>query len=287
MVTNAAHPPSMADYTRIEVRPISPAIGAEINSVDVSGPLDDATISEIRRALLRHLVVFFRDQRLDVESHKAFSRRFGELFVRPNYQLGQGEREMVFLTRTPGDTSVAGEDWHTDATMMPVPPMGAILHALEVPSIGADTLFANQYLAFETLSPGMQRVLESLHAVHDDSRVAGPRAGINARRTSHVREDADWQPTVNSHPVVYPHPETGRKCLFVNPAYTQRFEHMGVEESAPLLTFLYRHASRPELTCRFRWDTGSIAFWDNRCTMHLALNDVRARRRMQRTQIAG
>ena len=207
MVTNAAHPPSMADYTRIEVRPISPAIGAEINSVDVSGPLDDATISEIRRALLATWSCSSVTNASTSNPTRHSAGALAELFVHPNYQLGQGEREMVFLTRTPGDTSVAGEDWHTDATMMPVPPMGAILHALEVPSIGADTLFANQYLAFETLSPGMQRVLESLHAVHDDSRVAGPRAGINARRTSHVREDADWQPTVNSHPVVYPHPE--------------------------------------------------------------------------------
>ncbi len=278
----------MAAYERITVSRIAGALGAEIGGVDVAADLDDATIAEIRRALLEHLMIFFRDQKLDVERHKAFTRRFGEIFIHPNYNFGGNDPEMVFLTRQPGDASVAGEFWHADTTMMPVPPMGAILHALEVPSHGGDTLFANQYLAYETLSDGMKHLLDGLKAVHNDTRVAGPNAGVNARRSSKVRDDAAWRPTENVHPVVRRHPETGRKCLFVNAVYVHRFEGMSVAESRPLLDFLYAHAVRPEITGRFRWAPGSIAFWDNRCTQHLAIHDSHhAVRRMQRTQIAG
>ncbi|MDP6708159.1 MAG: TauD/TfdA family dioxygenase [Alphaproteobacteria bacterium] len=278
----------MPAYDRITVVPISGAIGAEIGDVDVAAELDEATISEIRRALLEHLVIFFRDQALDVARHKAFTRRFGELFVHPNYQLGQEDTEMVYLLRRPGDESAAGEKWHADTTMMAVPPMGAILYALEVPEYGGDTLFANQYLAYETLSEGMKRLLAPLKAVHDDTRVAGPKAGVNARRSSKVREDDNWRPTENAHPIVRVHPETGRKHLFVNEVYVQRIAGMTEAESRPLLGYLYAHACRPEFTCRFRWQPGSIAFWDNRCSLHLAIHDRRDyTRHMQRTQIAG
>lgn len=278
----------MANYTRISVEPIAGALGAEIRGVNVAAELDDETVSEIRQALLEHLVVFFRDQDLPVERHKAFTRRFGELFVHPNYQLGQEDKETVYLRRNPGDTSVAGEQWHADTTMMATPPMGAILYALEVPDFGGDTLFANQYLAYETLSDGMKALIGSLKAVHSDIRVAGPQSGVNAKRSSQVRSDADWRPTVHSHPVVSVHPESGRKCLFVNSIYTMRFDGMTEAESAPLLNFLFDHQSRPEFTCRFRWRPGSIAFWDNRCTVHYAIHDNRnSVRHMQRTQISG
>lgn len=278
----------MPGYERITVRPLSGAIGAEIGGVDITAGVDDETIAEIRRALLAHLVIFFRDQHMDDATHKAFARRFGDIFVHPNYDLGHGDPEIVRLVREPGDMSVAGEDWHTDTTMMAEPPMGAILHGLEVPPYGADTLFANQYLAYETLSDGMKRMLDGVKAVHSDIRVAGPQAGKNAQRTSKVREDANWRPTENVHPVVTRHAETGRKCLFVNRAYTLRFDGMTTEESRPLLDYLLEHGSRPAFTCRFAWRDGSIAFWDNRCTRHLALNDVpQFRRHMRRVQVAG
>jgi len=279
----------MTDYRHITVTPIATAIGAEIGGVDISRDLDDATIAEIRQALLDHLVIFFRDQDLtDIERHKAFTKRFGELFVHPNFDLGQDNPEMVFLTRNPGDTSAAGEEWHADTTMMPNPPMGAILYALEAPDWGGDTLFANQYMAYETLSDGMKRMIDGLKAVHNDTRVAGPAAGKNKKRTSKVREDDDWRPTENLHPVVRTHPETGRKCLFLNGVYVHSFEGMSVEESEPLLDYLYEHCHRPEFTCRFRWKTGSVAFWDNRCVQHLAIHDNhQMTRRMQRTQLQG
>jgi taurine dioxygenase len=274
--------------SQIEVRPISGTIGAEIHGVDVSQHLDDKTIGDIRKALLDHCVIFFRDQKLDVPQHKAFTRRFGEIFIHPNYKGTQADPEIVEITRLPGDTKIVGEEWHADTTMVAEPPMGAILYAKEVPPYGGDTVFANQYLAYETLSDGMKRMLAPLRALHSDRKVAGPQANMNAKRSTKVREDADWRETVSSHPVVVTHPETGRKLLYVNHSYTLGFEGMTEAESKPLLGFLLEHGHRPEITCRFRWETGSIAFWDNRVCKHLAIHDAGPyKRMMRRTQVSG
>src|SRR5438477_11749018 len=274
--------------SQIEVRPIAGSIGAEIHNVDVSADLDEAAIGDIRQALLDHCVIFFRDQKLDVARHKTFTRRFGEIFIHPNYKGTQADPEIIVITREPGDQRIVGEEWHTDTTMMPEPPMGAILYAIEVPPYGGDTLFANQYLAYETLSDGMKRLLGPLRAVHSDRKVAGPRAGVNQGRSTRARDDDAWRETVSVHPVVRTHPETGRKLLYVNASYTVGFEGMTDAESAPLLAFLLEHGHRPEFTCRFRWAAGSVAFWDNRCTKHLAIHDAGPfRRLMRRVQIAG
>jgi len=274
--------------SQIEVRPIAGSIGAEIHNVDVGEDLDDATIADIRKALLDHCVIFFRNQKLDAERHKAFTRRFGEIFIHPNYKGMQADPEIIVITREPGDQRIVGEEWHADTTMMPEPPMGAILYAIEVPPYGGDTLFANQYQAYEALSEGMKKMLSGLKAVHSDRKVAGPAANRNAQRSTKVREDADWRETVSAHPVVATHPETGRKLLYVNASYTTGFAGMTEEESRPLLDYLLDHGHRPEFTCRFRWETGSIAFWDNRCSKHLAIHDAGPFRRvMRRTQIAG
>ena len=274
--------------SQIEVRPIAGAIGAEIHNVDVSKDLDEGTIANIRRALLDHCVIFFREQKLDAERHKAFTRRFGKLFIHPNYVGMQSDPEIIVITREPGDMRIVGEEWHADTTMVREPPMGAILYAVEVPPYGGDTLFANQYLAYESLSEGMKGMLSRLKAVHSDRKVAGPQANRNAQRSTKVREGADWRETVSAHPVVVTHPETQRKLLYVNASYTQGFEDMTEEESRPLLDYLLEHGHRPEFTCRFRWETGSIAFWDNRCCKHLAIHDAGPFRRiMRRTQICG
>jgi taurine dioxygenase len=274
--------------SRIEVQPIAGALGAEVHGVDVAQDLDDATIAEIRGALLDHGVIFFRDQKLDIARHKAFTRRFGEIFIHPNYFGVSADPEIVDVVRQPGDKKIVGEDWHTDTTMVAEPPMGAILYAIDVPPYGGDTLFANQYLAYETLSDGLKRTLEGMRAVHTDRMVAGPKAGMNAQRSTKVREDANWHETVSVHPVVRTHPETGRKLLFVNRSYTVGFEGWTEAESKPLLEYLLEHGHRPEFTCRFRWQSGSIAFWDNRCTKHLAVHDAGPFRRiMRRTQISG
>lgn len=278
----------MTDYHSITVEPIAGALGAEVGRVNLSDNLSDATIAEIRKALLQYLVIFFRNQNLAIDQQKAFTKRFGTLFVHPNFQLGQKDKETVHLVRQPGDLTVAGEKWHADTTMMKTPPMGAILYALDIPEYGGDTIFSNQYLAYETLSDGMQAMLNGLNAIHSDIRVAGPQTNVNATRSTKVRDDEHWQETIHSHQVVRIHPETGRKCLFVNSIYTTRFENMTDEESKPLLDYLFRHQCRPEFTCRFRWKPGSVAFWDNRCTVHLAIHDnSETTRHMQRTQIAG
>jgi taurine dioxygenase len=277
----------MPTTTRLAVEPIAGALGAEISGVDLGVELGDATIAEIRRALLEHCVIFFRDQEFDADQHKRLARRFGEIFVHPNYAGMQADPEIVMIRREPGDTRVVGEDWHTDTTMMATPPMGAILFALEVPPYGGDTLFANQYLAYETLSDGMKRLIAGLHAIHSDRLVAGPQSRASVGRTTKARHDESWRETINTHPIVTTHPETGRKALFVNVSYTVGIEGLTDEESRPLLQFLMEHGNRPEFTCRFRWTKGAVAFWDNRCVKHLAVNDAGPYRRlMRRVQIA-
>jgi taurine dioxygenase len=273
----------------LEIEPLSTAIGAEISNVDLSRDLSDATIGEIRRALLDHCVVFFRDQDLSVEAHKRLARCFGEIFVHPNFNTGDHDPEVVTIVRKPGDTRIVGEEWHTDTTMMAEPPMGALLYALEVPPVGGDTLFANQYMAYERLSDGMKRMVDGLKCWHTDRKVAGPNSpAALAKRSTKVRDDDDWRETRNLHAVVRTHPETGRKCLFVNHSYSVCFEDMTEDESRPLLDWLMEWGHRPEFTCRFRWRPGSVAFWDNRCVKHLALHDVQDHQRiMRRIQIAG
>lgn len=274
--------------SQIEITPIAGALGAEISGVDVAQDLDEGVIAEIRQALLDHGVIFFRDQTLSVDRHKAFTRRFGDIFIHPNYNGVSADPEIVDIKREPGDRKIVGEDWHTDTTMVSDPPMGAILYAIEVPPYGGDTLFANQYLAYEALSDGLKRTLDGLKAIHTDRMVAGPAAGMNAQRSTKVREDSAWRETISVHPVVRTHPETGRKLLFVNRSYTVGFEGWTEAESRPLLDFLLEHGHRPEFTCRFRWSNGAIAFWDNRCTKHLAVHDAGPFRRiMRRTQISG
>jgi taurine dioxygenase len=274
----------------IDVQPLTGSCGAEIFGPDLSSDLDQQVIDDIRSALCDYGVVFFRDQTIDAEQQKALARRFGTIFIHPNYKGTGPDPEIVEVRREPGDTRIVGEEWHTDTTMMPEPPMGAILYAIEVPPYGGDTLFANQCLAYDALSDAMKRMIAPLRAIHTDINVAGPKVGTerNAQRATKVRADDAWRETVSVHPVVCVHPESGRKYLFVNHAYTVAFEGMTERESRPLLEFLMEHGHRQEFTCRFRWQKGSVAFWDNRSTKHMAVHDAGAFRRvMRRVQIAG
>jgi taurine dioxygenase len=274
--------------SRIEVRPISGAGGAEIFGVDVGQELDDGTIGEIRDALNEHCVVFFRDQEIDTAQQKAFARRFGPIFLHPNFATVMEDPEVVMVRREPGDVSYVGEDWHTDTTMVAEPPMGAILYGIDVPAYGGDTMFANQYQAYDTLSAPMKRLLEGLRAVHSDIGIAGPNASRNKLRSTKNRDDDGWRETRSLHPIVRTHPDTGRKCLFVNASYTIGIEGMTPAEGKALLDFLLEHGHRPEFTFRFRWQKGSIAFWDNRSTKHIALGDTGPfRRLMRRVQVGG
>lgn len=272
----------------ISVVPIASTIGAEITGVDLASELSAEQVSVLRQALLDHCVIFFRDQVLDEAQHKRLARRFGDIFVHPNFDTGDHDPEIVTIVRVPGDERIIGEDWHTDTTMMAAPPMGAILYGVEVPAVGGDTLFANQYLAYEMLSDGMKSILAGLRCAHSDRRVVGPASPFAGKRSTAIINDADWTETVSLHPVVRTHPETGRKALFVNHSYSVCFEGMREDESTPLLNWLMDWGHRPEFTCRFRWTPGAVAFWDNRCVKHLAVHDVHADRRvMRRVQIAG
>ena len=272
----------------MEVNRIAGALGAEIGGIDLARDMNQGVAQDIRGLLAEHGVLFFRDQDLDVDDHKRVARAFGEIFIHPNFNTGDHDPEVVNIVRAPGDSRIVGEEWHTDTTMMAEPPMGALLYAIETPAYGGDTVFSSQALAYEALSDGMKAKLADLRCVHSDRKVAGPSNALNAKRATVVREDADWRPTENLHPVVRVHPESGRKCLFVNHSYSICFEGWTEEESKPLLDWLMNWGHRPEFTCRFRWRPKSLAFWDNRSTKHIAVNDVHdSRRVMRRIQIAG
>jgi len=272
----------------IEVRPVAGALGAEVCGVDLGEALSDEQVDTLRRAFLDHQVIFFRGQSLDPDSHKEVGRRFGDLNIHGYYESLPGHPEILPVMKEPEATGNIGGVWHSDVTYLPAPALGSILYALEVPPAGGDTMFASQYLAYETLSDGMKDMLDGLRAIHSSDIFTNKarRDAANASRTTKLNEVDET--IESSHPVVRTHPETGRKCLFVNGAFTRRIDGWTVEESRPLLDFLYRQASRPEFTCRFRWEEGSIAFWDNRCTQHYALNDYQGHRRsMHRVTLEG
>ncbi len=262
--------------TGISIKPIAGSCGAEIAGVDLSMPLDDATFQTVQQAFLDHLVIFFRDQTLSPDQLKTFGRRFGELRVSDQYQPLDGHPEILEIVKEPDATDIVGNLWHCDESFMEKPALGSILYLIDCPEYGGDTMFANQYAAFESLSPGMQEMLSSMRAIYSD----GSLQQRNKGRSLKVHPNAASRPSYEAvHPVVRTHVQTGRKSLFVHRPYTIRFEGMTVEESQPLLRFLYAHAARPEFTCRFRWDKGSVALWDNRCAQHYALNDYAGVRR--------
>ena len=278
-------------YEHIEVKPIAGALGAEIEGVDLSEDIGNAVFSEIQQALHENLVIFFRDQKLTPDEHKDFGRRFGTLNIHPQYIPLDGHPEILPVLKEPEDTLNIGASWHTDVSFLEQPSMGSILYAHEVPKSGGDTMFANQYLAYESLSDGMREMLDDMTAIHSDRVLSNPSSAANRNegRSTLIREEAMTdEEIVNEHPVVRTHVETGRKGLYVNRAFTTRFSGMTEEESKPLLEFLYAHAVRPEFTCRFRWEKHSVAFWDNRCTQHYALNDYPGQRRtMHRVTVNG
>jgi taurine dioxygenase len=277
-------------YRLIEVRPLSSAVGAEVSGVDLVD-CDGPTFVEIHRAFLNHHVLFFRDQELSLESHKAFGRRFGSLNVHPQYVPLDGHPEILPIVKEADAEHNIGGVWHSDITFLERPALGSILYAIDVPATGGDTLFANQELAFEELSTGLRQLLLGLRAVHSDHTLSDrvEAENRNMTRSTKLSEEAMRQPVVeNLHPVIRTHPETGRKSLFVNRAFTVRFENMTVAESKPLLEFLYEQATKPEFTCRFHWENCSVAMWDNRCVQHYALNDYHGQRRyMHRVTVNG
>ncbi len=270
----------------IEVRPIGGAIGAEIYGVDLRQEVSDATIAAIRRAWLEHCVIFFRDQPLEPGQFLRFARRFGEIVEYPFIKGIEGFPEIIPVVKLEHEKTNFGGIWHSDTSYLPQPPMATMLSAREVPPKGGDTMFANTYLAYEALSDGMKRMLEGLIAVNS-SRKADASRTREDRVKDMKREDAK-QEYVGEHPVVRTHPETGRKALYVNVAHSIRCKDMTEAESAALLDYLFQQQTRPEFTCRFHWEVGSIAFWDNRCAQHNPVNDYHGyRRAMLRITLAG
>ncbi len=272
-------------YRSIRVAPIAGAVGAEITGADLARDLADETVAEIRRAWLEHLVVFFRDQTLGPEEFLAFARRIGDPVEYPFVKGIEGFPEVIAVTKLPHETVNFGGIWHSDTVYLERPPMATLLIAREVPPRGGDTEFASMYAAYDALSAGMQRLLEGLNAVNSSAL-----ADVSKTREDRIRDsglDGDKE-YFAVHPVVRTHPETGRKALYVNVAHTERFVDMTVDESRPLLQYLFEHSVRPEFTCRFRWEPGSLALWDNRCAMHNPINDYHGHTRtMHRITLAG
>ena len=275
-------------YNKIEVNRISGALGAEIVGVDLSRGLDNETFDDIHRAFLDHQVIFFRDQHLTHEQHKAFARRFGTLNIHPYVKGMDGHPEIMQIVKEPEDRINFGGGWHSDMSFLEEPALGSILYAKDVPPFGGDTLWANQYLAYETLSDGMKKMLDGLKAIHTAKGEYSERgASAQKRKSMEVSTAGDDVPSYE-HPVVRTHPETGRKALYVNPAFTEKFVGMTRRESRPLLEFLFDHCTQEGFTCRFRWTKNTLAFWDNRATQHFALNDYHGHRRhMERVTVNG
>ena len=280
MSENAVH----SDFAHIRVQPIAGALGAEVAGCDIATGLETEEVAEIRQALLDHLVLFFPNQQISAPQMLSFARCFGEPMEYP---------QVRGLPETPLVTQVAklehervnfGGVWHTDTSYLERPPMASMLYAVEVPPYGGDTLFANQYLAYETLSSGIVESLGRLRGVSDSRKAESAKT-----REDRQRDAGDEQKVLTAvHPVVRTHPETGRKALYVNYGHTVRFEGWTEAESRPLLDFLYAHQTRPELTCRHSWHRHTLAFWDNRCTQHNPVNDYHGFRRvMHRVTLAG
>ena len=270
----------------MKIRQIAGALGAEISGVDLSAAVSAALAADIRKVFLDHQVIFLRHQNLTPEQFMAFAQLMGEPIEYPFVKGIAGFPHIIEVKKLEHETVNFGGIWHSDTTYLDSPPMGSMLLSREVPPYGGDTLFANQYLAYETLSGTMQGLLDGLIGISSSAN-----ADVSKTREDRIKSDGKGAapPALQAeHPVVRTHPETGRKALYVNVAHTAGIKGLTDEESAPLLRFLFSHQIKPELTCRFAWEPNAIAFWDNRCTQHNPVNDYHGFRRvMQRITLKG
>lgn len=268
----------------MEVRPLAPALGAEIRGLDVSRPLSDEELSLLHKTLLDHKVVIIAAADLTVDGHLALAQQFGQAEVHAFFpNLGEGYERVSVLD---SDDGTRASMWHTDETFLEAPPLGTFLHAQVIPTVGGDTVFASSTAAYDALSSPLKRYLEGLEAIHDLSRTT-ELAYYHGRGSAEafarqIASERRW-----AHPVVRTHPETGAKGLFVNPTYTRYLVGVPADESEAILAFLYRHAIKEKFTFRHRWTAGDLVMWDNRCTMHNALMDFEGRRRMHRVSMIG
>jgi len=269
----------------LEVRPLSPALGAEILGADLER---DADADAVRDAFIEHSVVVVRGQRLRPEAQLAFARRFGAINVNRFFKAMDGYPEIALVIKEPEQTQAVGENWHTDHSYDRVPAMGSALYAIETPRVGGDTAFASMAAAYDALSPGFRAILDGLHAWHSSRHVFG--AARAATETGSDGRIGNFTAATQDalHPVVITHPLSGRRGLYVNPVFTLRIDGWSEAESSALLGFLYAHCTRPEFTCRVRWAPGDLTLWDNRATWHKAINDYHGQRReMRRVTIEG
>lgn len=264
--------------TQITIKRLTGAIGAELRGVNLNQSLDETTFATIHQAFLDHCMLLFRGQFLEPAAQASFTRRWGEVLHIPYLkQLEVPDHEEVMAQPNLGKVKLGmtTEQWHSDTSFMSAPPAHAILSARVLPETGGDTMFANQYLAYATLSEGMKRFLEKVRALHRGTKLA---VALGIEDTAGAQ----------SHPVVRTHPETGRKALYVNRLYTYCIDGMTESESEGLLDFLFDWSSRPDLTYRHQWQPGDVVMWDNRCTLHYAVHDYgEAPRVMHRTTVAG
>lgn len=273
----------------IDIRPVAGRIGAEIHGVDLTRPLDPAAVAAIRQALLQWKVVFFRDQHIDQAQHLAFAKAFGEPTpAHPTLPAAFPDFPEVLLldnrqSNTSGGPSIESR-WHTDVSFLPNPPMASILRGVVVPPYGGDTQWVNLVAAYETLSEPLRNLCDGLHAVHHNALPI-----LRGELSSELRNQFMSRPISAVHPVVRVHPETGERVLFVNPNFTSHIVELSRPEGKHLLALLYEHLAGAQFSCRFRWEPGSIAFWDNRSTAHLVPIDIPAgmHRSMQRITLAG
>ncbi|HHZ84148.1 MAG TPA: TauD/TfdA family dioxygenase [Nitrospinaceae bacterium] len=273
--------------SNILINPTSGSMGVEIHNVDLSKELSDSLFSEIRETFIAHGLIFFRDQELTPDDHLRFAKRWGEININRFFVKVEGYDQIAEVRKDADQKINIGGAWHTDHSYDQVPAMGSILLAKETPKIGGDTLFANMYRAYETLSDGMKKTLESMKACHSSRHVFGAHTGYSEASNQRIgNPELATQDAI--HPVIITHPESKRKALYVNPEFTVNFEGWTVEESKPLLDYLTEHTTQQENTTRFQWEPGSIAFWDNRCTWHFALNDYPGETRlMHRITVEG
>ena len=277
----------MTNYSTINVKPLSGNIGAEIDGVNLK-KITKEQFKEIKIVFGKYGVIFFRNQNLSPEEEIIFAELWGEININRFFTNLEGYPKIALVSKEPDQKKNIGGAWHTDHTYDLEPAMGSILFAHQVPKKGGDTIFSSMYAAYETLSDGLKDTLKNMYGRHSSRHVFGTsRAERNDDTVGRIiNSDKAKQDAI--HPVVITHPQTGKKALFVNPTFTLGFDGWSDEESKPLLNYLYSHATKPEFTCRFKWEEGSIAFWDNRSTWHLAVNDYHGQRRlMHRITING
>ncbi len=270
----------------LDIRPLAGALGAEVHGVNLGQGLDGDTVAAIRAAWLEHQVLCIRGQDLTPAQFMALAECFGEPDQYPFVKGIEGFPHIIEVAKLEHETVNFGGLWHSDTVYLEQPPMGTMLLARELPPRGGDTLFANQVLAYEALSAGLQRTLEGLVAVNSSAKAAVTRTREDRLADSGTGEAGTDR--LSEHPAVRTHPETGRKALYVNVAHTIAFKGWTEEESASLLDYLFRHQIKPEFTCRVQWQPGTLAFWDNRAAQHNAVNDYHGFRRvMHRITLKG